>query len=77
MNYEEQQEYQEKMGSPEMEYLQYMSEHPELQKEEQITKISHKCPYYENNCLDEDHRPKPELFSEPGFYEHTCLSCRI
>lgn len=31
MNYEEQQEYQEKMGSPEMEYLQYLSEHPELQ----------------------------------------------
>ena len=26
----EQEEYQERMGSPEMEYLQYLSEHPEL-----------------------------------------------
>lgn len=32
MNREEEQEYQEKMGSPEMEYLQYLSEHPELQR---------------------------------------------
>jgi len=30
MNYEEQQEYEEMMGSPEMEYLQYLLEHPEL-----------------------------------------------
>jgi hypothetical protein len=30
MNQEEQKEYEEKMGSPEMEYLQYQSEHPEL-----------------------------------------------
>jgi len=29
----EQEEYQEKMGSPEMEYLQYLSEHPELNRE--------------------------------------------
>jgi hypothetical protein len=30
MTQEEQQEYQEKMGSPEMEYLQYQMENPEL-----------------------------------------------
>jgi hypothetical protein len=30
MNQEEQKEYEEKIGSPEMEYLQYLSEHPEL-----------------------------------------------
>lgn len=26
----EEQEYQERMGSPEMEYLQYLMEHPEI-----------------------------------------------
>lgn len=31
MNKEEQQEYQEKMGSPEMEYLQYLSESPQCE----------------------------------------------
>jgi hypothetical protein len=30
MTSSEQEEYQERMGSPEMEYLQYLSEHPEL-----------------------------------------------
>jgi len=31
MNNEEQQEYQERMGGPEMEYLQWLSENPEVQ----------------------------------------------
>ncbi len=30
MNREEQKEYEEMMGSPEMEYLQYMLENPEI-----------------------------------------------
>lgn len=29
----EQEEYQERMGSPEMEYLQYLSEHPQMSEE--------------------------------------------
>lgn len=40
MNYQEEQEYQELMGSPEMEYLQYLSEHPELQNQEDKEKPS-------------------------------------
>lgn len=36
MNHEEQQEYQEKMGSPEMEYLQYQMEQ---QPEEEVPEI--------------------------------------
>ncbi len=34
MTHSEQEEYQERMGSPEMEYLCYLSEHPEIQVEE-------------------------------------------
>lgn len=33
MNSEEQREYEERMGSPEMEYLQYQIEHPEMLEE--------------------------------------------
>ena len=36
MNYEEQQEYEEMMGSPEMEYLQYLLEHPELLEKQKM-----------------------------------------
>lgn len=39
MNSEEQREYEERMGSPEMEYLQYQTEHPEMhegQREEDL-----------------------------------------
>jgi len=34
MNQEELDEYQDKIGSPEMEHLQYLNEHPEIHPEE-------------------------------------------
>lgn len=42
MTHSEQEEYQERMGSPEMEYLCYLSEHPEIQVEEKRCKWCNK-----------------------------------
>lgn len=62
MNHEEQEEYQEKMGGPEMEYLQYQSEQqPELEKMPLHTIIE--------QCLPKEKAEKhEELFSHRSGY---------